>query len=105
MPMLWTALVWLALSIFWGVLIRFWWLWLAMALASYVMFNAYVDTPKQKAAVNAVALPSLLALMLPMFREESGLTVPIYFIELGFFFAIAAVLFHFAEQRLRYNQL
>ena len=74
--------------------------WLALGLASYVLFHPFVDTLKQKVVLNAIAVPGLIAFFLPALRNEQPLMIPVYFVSCAIFFAVAAVVFHFAEQWL-----
>jgi hypothetical protein len=64
-------------------------------LASYVLFRPYADSLKFKLILNVVALPSLLAMFLPMLRSESPLMIPVYFSVSAVSFALSTTLLHF----------
>jgi ABC-type Fe3+-siderophore transport system permease subunit len=76
--------------------------WLTLGLASYALFHPYVDTLKQKVALNVAALPALFGLFLPMLRSERPWMIPIYFVCFAILLAISTVLFHFVEQKYRH---
>jgi hypothetical protein len=77
-------------------------LWIVpLGLASYVAFYPYTDTLKQKIALNMTPFPGLMALLVPMLRNEGPQMVPIYFTAFVVSFAITTALFHFAERGLR----
>jgi hypothetical protein len=59
-----------------------------------------VDTLKQKVILNAISLPGLFAMLLPMLRNEQPQMIPAYFISFAAFFAISTVVFHFVERWL-----
>jgi hypothetical protein len=78
-------------------------MWLAGGLVSYAIFHPYVDTLWQKVTLNAVAYPSVLALMVPAIRGEGAEMIPVYFVGSAVSLGTAAAVLHFAERRLRFR--